>query len=111
MMNNYYDFIRKYYEDGIGFDRKCKIQEFGKDIFRKEWIRDWSRLVLVKDYYDIDIYYVEGPIKDYCEKNGIDFMIDGAWIWYVVDRKQYNDISSIVCNILSCNDDYSELEA
>lgn len=75
-------------------------KEFGVTIDRKTWIKNWRMNVLWNRYFDYQMCDVEGAIIEYCERNDLEFCIDGGWLYCISNRKQYNDIMKIVNEIL-----------
>lgn len=95
--------------DCYEFSRLAKeYKEYGKDINRKEWIKNWGETVQWSVYYDCQIYDIEEPIEQYCLKNDIPFLSDGGWIHCISNRKQYNDIMKLIDEILYSEDEASD---
>lgn len=79
---------------------KMDCEELGRTINYKTWIKNWRMNVLWSRYFDYQMVDVEDAITEYCETNGLEFSINGCWLYCISNRKQYNDIMKIVNEIL-----------
>lgn len=83
-------YFRSYKEFGCGLGQ----------ISRLEWIKDWRQELFWSLYLDVNMDYVKDAITEYCEANNVRFLCDCDWLYCVSNRKQYNDIMSIINSIL-----------
>lgn len=77
-----------------------KYKEYGREVSRKDWIKDWRQELFWNLYLDVDMYDVEDAITEYCEANKIQFSCTGCWLYCISNRKVYNDIMRIIDEIL-----------
>lgn len=74
------------------------VKEFGKDISRREWVKDWRMVICWRRYLDYTVIDLEGPIADYCYRNNLKFTFNGSWLICESNRYHYNNLMNLIDN-------------